>query len=441
MLLFEFDNGHLLPAQFGSTTGGEIDAEVMVAVRDHVLEIIGKPLFAVQWDADGRGQHAAPGDPDSLIAMDASGQVVTVEVRPTLDSITLVAALAHSGRSSTLGWLDLANLYPSGTGAFRRDWNAFRESLPPRPLPGARLYIVTGKILDEVRPALELLADSGVEVFEVTQRSMSDGRTFVEVTEPYRISVPTIGQHTLLEATRRPLIESDLDRVAKSAGISSADGGQPASAEAAPAASPEPAATAEPEAPVEPVAPSESVSHAPVADESGHHTPVARPGSESFVTAPAPAAPPASAPATPVRPSLTQPVEHDAHGWPVAIEPEEPAAAPSIQSLWSNTPDEDTVVALEEPHPALAALAEAADQELPLVWVQLRKGLRHEAMIDRIGLITLEDGRQFADPSEAAVAASGRHAADGWRVWRIGDGGRVLEEAVRLVVGDDAPIG
>lgn len=61
-------------------------------------------------------------------------------------------------------------MYPAGLGCVPPRLERFRESLPPRPMPGARLYIVTGAILDEVRPALELLADSGVEVFEATQR-------------------------------------------------------------------------------------------------------------------------------------------------------------------------------------------------------------------------------------------------------------------------------
>ena len=367
MLLFEFDDGRLLPAQFGSSTGGEIDPDVMRAVRDDALQIIGRPLFAVRWGGESRGAHAAPGDPDTLIAMDASGQVVTVVVKRQLDSRRLVAALAQSGQAATLGWLDLASMYPAGSGAFRRDWNAFRESLPPRPMPGARLYIVTGAILDEVRPALELLADSGVEVFEATQRSVSDGRTFVEVTEPYRISVPTISAQATLDASRRHAVEaeSDLQRIA--------------------AATPDGAV----EPPQEPlpveVTPEETVS------------------------------------------AVEEPVAADP---PVAAED----PAPVVPIL------EEDPVTIEQPHPALSALVAAANQELPLVWVQLRKGLRHEAMITQDGLVTLEDGRQFADPSVAAVAVSGRHAADGWRVWRIGEGGRTLEDAVRLVVGAEAPL-
>lgn len=390
MLLFEFDNGNLIPAQFGASTGGEIDADVMVAVRDHVLQIIGKPLFPVQWDAQSHGAHAAQGDPDSLVAMDASGQVVTVEVRRVLDSRTLVAALAHSGQTSTLGWLDLANLYPSGTGAFRRDWNAFRESLPPRPLPGARLYVVTGKILDEVRPALELLADSGVEVFEVAQRNVSDGRMFVEVTEPYRISVPTISQHATLESAHRPVIEAE----SALRGISPDDLDDDASAidETLPDSAAEPRSAAVAETASEPV-----------------QIPVTATADESAVAQPIPA--------------LGAEV-------PEAQVESPPRSRPSLGHV-ADFEESVLGVVLEDPNPSLMAFAASSGRDVPLVWVQLRKGLRHEAAVTRDGLITLDDGRQFADPSDAAVAASGRHAADGWRVWRVGgEGGPTLHDVV-----------
>ncbi|MDO5496220.1 MAG: hypothetical protein Q4G64_10925, partial [bacterium] len=216
MLLFEYDSGHLHAARLGANPRTDVDPEVMAAVRDSVLEIVGRPLFPVQWEGS-RGSHAAPSDPHRLVAMDPSGQVVSVEVLAALDSVNLVAALARSGRTAAYGWVDLAGMYPRGAGAFRRDWNAFRESLPPRPIPGPRLYVVTGTILDDVRPALEMLADSGVEVYEVTQREASDGRTFVEVTEPFRVTIPTVGAVSALYAGHRPdlvaVADSDLQRV------------------------------------------------------------------------------------------------------------------------------------------------------------------------------------------------------------------------------------
>lgn len=386
MLLFEFDDGELFPAQIGSAGSGELDPEVLAAVREHVLEVIGKPLFAVRWDTEGTGPENAGPEPYRLIAMDASGQVVSVEVVRTLTSATLVDALAQSGRTATLGWLDLAALYPRGSGSFRRDWNAFRESLPPRPLPGPRLFIVTSKVLDEVRPALEVLADSGVEVFEVVQRQVSDGRRFVEVTEPYRISVPTLSAYTSIEATRRPAIDAASDLRRSDAGPSPDDVELPGSIPA----TPEAIAGAETAAGL-----SQAAAAAAGEPSSGRAT------AESSA-------------------DLTQDPSQSA---PAAAQQPVPAVNEDARDL-------EIMPVPEEPDSRLALLAREADQELTLVWVQLRKGTRHEVRLMRDGLLTLPDGRIYADPSAAAAAASGRHAADGWRVWRLGERGITLQEMV-----------
>ena len=345
MLLFEFDDGKLFPAQLGAAPDGVIDPDVMRAVRDSVLDLIGKPLFPVEWS----GGEGTTTEPSRLVAMDASGQVVSVEVVPALGSTQLVEALARSGRMAALGWLDLGRMYPQGSGAFRRDWNEFRQALPPRPLPGPRLYVVTGHIEAEVRPALEVLADSGVEVFEVTQRSLTDGRRFVEVTEPYRITIPTVTAHAQLDARgRQELAAEDYQRLV--AGTSR--------------------------------------------------------------SASTPTSPPAVAPSAGARP----------------VAPATPAAPPTVKPAVV----ESAADVLPTPDPSLRDLAAAIGPQ-PLVWVQLRKGIRHQARLLPEGLISLTDGRLFADPSAAAVAASGRHAADGWRVWRVGEGGLPLGEAVRTM--------
>ncbi len=212
MALFEFVEGHLHPARVGVQAGPDVEPEVLSAVRDHVLELIRRPLFPVRWDV-AAGSPAARGEPTRLIAMDPSGQVVSVEVMAMLDAEGLVEALARSGETAALGWLDLAALYPGGAASFRRDWNDFRESLPPRPVPGPRLYLVTGRVAEEVRRALGTLADSGVEVHEVSQRQLASGRTVVEVTEAHRVPVPTISAVAALRAGHRPdlVIATDQD--------------------------------------------------------------------------------------------------------------------------------------------------------------------------------------------------------------------------------------
>ncbi len=327
MLLFEFDQGQLFPTQFGWRSPEDIDPEVMAAVRDQVLQLIGRPLFPIQWTG-AEGSHAARREPNRLVAMDASGQVVSVEVVAALDSVGLVDALARSGRTAALGWLDLADLYPRGAAVFRRDWNVFRESLPPRPIPGPRLYVVTGRVADDVRPALELLADSGVEVFEVSQRELANGRRFIEVTEPFRVTVPTLNAWAALAAGRRPGLVLDHDEDIRRLLSVAPDG---------------------------------------------------------------------------------QNIDADIVETPGAVRPFEEDAG--------------------EVDPLLLAVGEACGEDTPLVWHQLRKGLRHDAVLRTDGTIVLPDGREFTDPSRAAGVASGRTGVDGWAVWRVTDGGPTLAEA------------
>lgn len=79
---------------------------------------------------------------------------------------------------------------------------------------------------------------------------------------------------------------------------------------------------------------------------------------------------------------------------------------------------------------ALAELASALHESLPLVWVRHRRGERFEALLHPDGILETADGVRFADPSWAANAVSGSAAADGWRVWRAGESGPTLAELV-----------
>src|SRR4051812_32745045 len=103
MPFFEFDEGRLVPAQFGRPVGEELEPDLLQAIRDQVLEVVQRPLFPVSWPGEAPRAGGPPPAP-RLTAMDASGQVVTVEVVERLDSAALVAALSLSARNSALGW-------------------------------------------------------------------------------------------------------------------------------------------------------------------------------------------------------------------------------------------------------------------------------------------------------------------------------------------------
>ena len=62
------------------------------------------------------------------------------------------------------------------------------------------------------------------------------------------------------------------------------------------------------------------------------------------------------------------------------------------------------------------------------MWDRPRRGIHHEAILDRSGRMTLSTGESFVDPSAAANAAQHTQDIDGWRVWRLGVTGPSLAE-------------
>lgn len=177
MSLFELEEGRLVPAQFGQPVPSGFTPQVVDAVRAQVLEIIARPLFPITWRGGASPDVAQP----RLTALDASGQVVAVEVVEYLGSESLIDALSRLADTAAMSWTDLAAEYPGGPHEFRRGWVQFRESMPPSPPNGPRLILVAAKIADEVRPALDVLSSSGVEVHEMSLRRMQSGRAFLDV--------------------------------------------------------------------------------------------------------------------------------------------------------------------------------------------------------------------------------------------------------------------
>ena len=178
MALFEFEDGHLVPAQFGYPVAQDLGPDLVDAICQQVLQIVSRPLFPVTWrDMTGRDDEETP----RLTALDVSGQIVSVEILKELDSETLITSLSRLAEVASISWSDLAAEYPSGPDGFRTGWAQFRDSMPPAVGPGPRLIMVAGDIDPSVRPALSVLASSGVEVHLMNLRQMSNGRLFLDV--------------------------------------------------------------------------------------------------------------------------------------------------------------------------------------------------------------------------------------------------------------------
>ena len=178
MALFEFEDGHLVPAQFGYPVAQDLGPDLVDAICQQVLQIVSRPLFPVTWrDMTGQDDEGTP----RLTALDVSGQIVSVEILKELDSETLITSLSRLAEVASISWSDLAAEYPSGPEGFRAGWAQFRDSMPPAVGPGPRLIMVAGDIDPSVRPALSVLATSGVEVHLMNLRQMSNGRLFLDV--------------------------------------------------------------------------------------------------------------------------------------------------------------------------------------------------------------------------------------------------------------------
>ena len=178
MALFEFEDGHLVPAQFGYPVAQDLGPDLVDAICQQVLQIVSRPLFPVTWrDMTGQDDEETP----RLTALDVTGQIVSVEILKELDSETLITSLSRLAEVASISWADLAAEYPSGPEGFRTGWAQFRDSMPPAVGPGPRLIMVAGDIDPSVRPALSVLATSGVEVHLMNLRQMSNGRLFLDV--------------------------------------------------------------------------------------------------------------------------------------------------------------------------------------------------------------------------------------------------------------------
>ena len=178
MALFEFEDGHLVPAQFGYPVAQDLGPDLVDAICQQVLQIVSRPLFPVTWrDMTGQDDEETP----RLTALDVTGQIVSVEILKELDSETLITSLSRLAEVASISWSDLAAEYPSGPEGFRAGWAQFRDSMPPAVGPGPRLIMVAGGIDPSVRPALSVLATSGVEVHLMNLRQMSNGRLFLDV--------------------------------------------------------------------------------------------------------------------------------------------------------------------------------------------------------------------------------------------------------------------
>ncbi|WP_265522877.1 hypothetical protein [Oerskovia flava] len=497
MPLFEVDAERPVLVQ-PSPPGGALGTDAQRVVDGNIDGLLGEQIFPV---ASG----TTPDDPH-LLALDAAGLPVVIEVVGELTEASLGQALNHAGRAGRYTRADLAGQYSGGAGRFHQDVSTFYDNVPltrsqaTSRATGARLIIICSSAAPSVLDALDFLRQPGspVAVLQLGVVHGADGRRFVDV------SPLTVTRSTPAEPAG-PEVASFAEGLAVGRALT---GKLPVVTQhPRPAPAPETPVPDPPPAPRHPTrAPSSSLSRAERrrAQEDQSPTTYGAAGSTvetgpmlpidigtiSVEPAPEPRQSPPPAPAPERAPSSTPddgPVRRASiltresvrtresirtresylsHGYdaapqtagdtgydPLSYRPPGDLAVPdysvpdysvpdySVPDLPTPSAGQQVVPAPPQAHdvpplgpdddPDLLALAGAIGAPTRLVWSRPRRGQRFEAVLYPDGFIELTDGARFRHPDAAAVAVSGTHTADGWSVWRLGDGGPSLTDAFR----------
>ena len=200
MAMYELDGNHLLPVRLGRSADAITLSHSLVAIQRQIVDVLRRPLFPLAWDELDGGA--------SLTALDATGQVVVVEVLESIDSAGLLSAMSRLTQAAAAGRREIASRYAGGLGAFSQDWNEFREAMPAQVEPGPRLTILSASLEPDVVGGLGVLASSGLEIHEVDVRIVDESRIVVVVEKISGMDVAAGGPLLVARAPRPALAGS-----------------------------------------------------------------------------------------------------------------------------------------------------------------------------------------------------------------------------------------
>ena len=200
MAMYELDGNHLLPVRLGRSADAITLSHSLVAIQRQIVDVLRRPLFPLSWEELETGA--------SLTALDATGQVVVVEVLERVDSTGLLAAMSRLTQAATAGRREIASRYAGGLGAFSQDWNEFREAMPAQAEAGPRLTILSASLEPDVVGGLGVLASSGLEIHEVDVRIVDESRIVVVVEKISGMDVAAGGPLLVARAPRPALAGS-----------------------------------------------------------------------------------------------------------------------------------------------------------------------------------------------------------------------------------------
>lgn len=448
--MFEVEAGRSTAVQPHQPAVGAFRSDTTSMVADHLDSLLGEQLLPLR---------TRQGDADEpyLLAVDAAGQPVVVEVVAVLDEAACIRSMRHAGRAARLSTQDLARAYRGGPEKYAEHLAAFRETVPvtallsPSVRGGARLLLVCSDVAESAADVVEFMLQPGwqIEILQVGVLHDALGRRIVDVSPvvrtppPRRAMEPDGGQADASEPGPLRLVRPGS---AADAGQGQVAGHRGAITQQNPRVpAPEPVRTPVVARPAvtqpAPGAPSWSSSGVPapgIADlprPSAAPTIVPPPFAASVVAGPGPRSTVPGGPITSIPgpiasvPGAPRP-QTSSSAQPAPVREPAPAPAPSASLPYAFT---GTLSGGRGPDPRLQMLAAEIGEPMPLVWSRQRRGTRYEAVLRTDGFIELADGSVHGDPDSAAeVASDAESSVDGWRVWRMRGDGPTLGDALEI---------
>lgn len=183
MPLFEILTDSLVPFR-QLRVGAELyESEIESLFFANPEEFTGEPLFCV-----ARQPAINTGGRPDVVALDADGRVVVVEVKRDVDRRQLAQCLEYAGWARSTNLDQLAVLYHRGADRFFTDWMEFRRSTSPLPINRSPRLILFAREFDvRTRSAFDFLIENGLPVKLVPISLYRDerGRKFLDVDAPH----------------------------------------------------------------------------------------------------------------------------------------------------------------------------------------------------------------------------------------------------------------
>ena len=176
MPIFRTHGGELIPFTPVSPGPDLYESQIEQLIWDDFEAFIGEALFAI-----ARQAHILGGGIPDILALDADGHVVIIEVKRDVDRGQLAQCLEYAGWARTTSLDQLATLYNAGSdhqgaAAFFTDWQEFTDTTTPVTIASRpRLVLVARDFVGRTRAALDFLRDSSLPVTVIPVSIYEDG--------------------------------------------------------------------------------------------------------------------------------------------------------------------------------------------------------------------------------------------------------------------------